>query len=223
MKKTQLEDESMEAERIADWPRREAYEFFSRISDPFYALTFRQDVTELLHVVKERGLSFYYSMIWVCTRAINAVPAFRAAIRGGEPVLLPRREPSFTDLKPGAEQFHIVTMPADEPLEDFVRHAAGKSRAQTGFINEAEESDALIYFSCLPWVELTSLTNERNRADPAFADDSIPRIAWGKYVWENGRAVLGLSMELNHRLIDGLHVGLFAEELNRQIRRLTEI
>lgn len=200
-----------------NWPRREIFEFFSAISQPFYSVTFRVDVTRLYDYVKPRGLSFYYALIWLCTRAMNSVGAFRVAIEGGEPVLLDKRAPSFTDMKPGAESFHIVTMPAEMgALEEFCRAAAEKSRSQQSFIDPAAESGELIYFSCLPWVDITALTNERD----FDKDDSTPRVAWGRYTEENGRKTLGLSLEVNHRLIDGLHIGRFAQELERLISEL---
>lgn len=199
------------------WSRREIFEFFSALSQPFYSLTFRLDVTRLYDYVKRRGLSFYYAMIYLCTQAINSVEAFRVAIEGGKPLLLDERAPSFTDMKTGAENFHIVTMPAHTgTLEEFCRAAAEKSRAQQGFINASAESGALIYFSCLPWVDITALTNERD----FDRDDSVPRITWGKYLEENGKKTLGLSLEVNHRLIDGLHIGRFAQELERLITEL---
>lgn len=71
----------------------------------------------------------------------------------------------------------------------------------------------LIYFTCLPWVELTALTNERN-FDP---DDTVPRIAWGKYRDEDGVKRLQMSLELNHRFMDGIHIGKFYETLCRKI------
>ena len=200
------------------WPRREAYTFFSGLSDPFYSVTVTVDVTALHTYTKRRGLSFYYALVWLCTQSINQTTAFRYAIRNGQPVLLARREPSFTDLHPGAEQFHIVTMPAGDALEDFCRAARAKSRAQTEFLSAAAESDALIYFSCLPWVSLTALTNERD----FDADDAIPRIAWGKYHREGERDVLGLALEVNHRLIDGLHIGQFVQDLQQRIDALAE-
>lgn len=200
-----------------NWPRREIFEFFSAISQPFYSVTFRIDVTRLYDHVKPRGLSFYYALIWLCTRAMNSVGAFRVAIEGGKPVLLDKRAPSFTDMKKGAESFHIVTMPAEMgTLEEFCRAAAEKSRSQQSFIDPAAESRELIYFSCLPWVDITALTNERD----FDKDDSTPRVAWGRYVEENGRKTLGLSLEVNHRLIDGLHIGRFAQELERLISEL---
>ena len=202
------------------WERREAYGFFSRISNPFYMVTFKTDVTPLWDYTKAHGLSFYKGMIWACTQAINSTEAFRVAVREGEPVLLCRRDPSFTDLKRGSGQFHIVTVRHAEEIGRFCEEADRASRAQETFIDPDKESDALIYYSCLPWIELTALTNERDLSAPGALDDSIPRIAWGKVMEEDGRKKLGLSMEVNHRFIDGVHIGQFAEQLERQMKSL---
>ena len=40
-----------------NWERRQAYEFFSGISHPFYAVSFRQDVTGLYRCAKRQGIS----------------------------------------------------------------------------------------------------------------------------------------------------------------------
>lgn len=201
---------------LAAWPRREVYDFFSRIDDPFYMVTFQLDVTPLRDYTKRHDLSFYYAMVYLCTQAFNQTAAFRLAIRGGQVWELEARSPSFTDLHPGSEVFHIVTMPCAGTLAQFCRAAAEKSAAQTTFLNRQAETDALIYYSCLPWVELTALTNERDH-DP---DDSVPRIAWGRYVQREGRLRLGVSLEVNHRLIDGLHIGQFVQALERRIAAL---
>ena len=42
---------------IEHWERREIFRFFSPLSNPFYAVTFRLDVTELCRLCKARGLS----------------------------------------------------------------------------------------------------------------------------------------------------------------------
>jgi len=87
----------------AAWPRRELFDFFSPMSQPFFSVTFRQDVTRLYQFTKENRLSFYHSLVYLCTRAVNGVEAFRYALRGEDLVLFDRRNPSFTDRKPGAE------------------------------------------------------------------------------------------------------------------------
>ena len=201
---------------LSSWPRREIFAFFSGISNPFYAVTFRLDVTALRRYTKERGLSFYHSMIWLCTRALARVEAFSYAIREGELVRLESRRPSFTHLKPGSESFQIVTLSCEGSLEEFCAAAREKAEKQDYFIDFAGEGIDMVFFSCLPWLDLTALTNERD-LDP---DDAIPRIAWGKFVPENGRLMLGLSVEVNHRFIDGAHIGQFARELERMMAEL---
>lgn len=94
------------------WPRAELFRFFSAVSDPFYSITFRVDVTNLHRYTRTHKLSFYYALGYLVTDAVNAVENFRYTLRGGDLWLLDERVPSFTDLHPGSGQFHIVTLPA---------------------------------------------------------------------------------------------------------------
>ena len=201
---------------MSAWPRREIYDFFSPISNPFYSVTFTLDVTNLYRYVKERELSFYYALVYLCTQAVNRVEAFLYTIEDGKVRIYDKRQPSFTDLEKGSELFRMVFVPCEGSLDDFCRAAKAKSESQHFFFDPTAETNDLIYFSCLPWMDVTGLTNERN-LDP---DDAIPRIAWGKYIDIDGRKQLHLSLEINHRLIDGVHLGRFNEELCRLIEAL---
>ena len=205
---------------IREWDRREAYAYYCRLSNPFYMVTFRQEVTRLYDYTKARGLSFYEGMIWACTQALNGVDAFRVTSREGRLFLLDRRDPSFTDIKPGTERFHIVTMAHLPRIGDFCREASRLRKLQEAFIDPDKESDALIYYTCMPWIDLTALTNGRDLSAPGALEDSIPRIAWGRFNDENGKKTLGISVEVNHRFIDGIHIGRFAELLTCEMERL---
>lgn len=206
----------MENIDLSTWDRFEIFKFFENISNPFYSVTFNQNVTKLKKFSKQNGISFYYALIWLCTEAVNSVSDFLVGSENGELVMYDRREPSFTDITPGKTCFHITTMRAGEGIIDFCRTAKETSRNQTCFIDSAKESDALIYYSCLPWVELTGLTNERN----FDAMDSVPRIAWGKYFERDGELIVGISVEINHKFIDGYHIGKFHEKLSELIENL---
>lgn len=199
------------------WERRELFEFFSNVSHPFYSVTFNLDVTKLYNYTHARGLSFYYALSYLVTKAVNSVENFRYAVEDGEIVLFDELLCSFTDMRKGSDSFYIVTMPPfSGSLDDFCAAAKKKAESQKEFINMDSEGKNLIFISCLPWVELTGLTNERN----FDRDDNVPRIAWGKYRDDNGRKTLGMSVELNHRFCDGVHIGKFAAELERLISEL---
>lgn len=194
----------------ASWPRREMYEFFSAADQPFYNVAFRLDVTRAYNFAKEHSLSFYMVMTYLVTKAINSVEAFRYAKLDGQIVLFDSLMPSFTDLKPGAEQFHIVTMPCGGGIAEFCREAKRRSLEQDCFIDMSMEGKNLIFITSLPWLDITSLSHERT-FDP---DDAIPRVAWGRFVDDgSGRKVLGMSLEVNHRFIDGYHISQFVRFL----------
>ena len=202
---------------LAVWPRAELFRFFSAVSQPFYSVTFRVDVTNLHAYARAHGVSFYYALGYLVTDAVNAVENFRYTIRSGEVWLLDERVPSFTDLKPGSELFQIVTVEAGEDAADFCRRAQAQAAAQTEFITSGPwDGDQLVYFTCLPWFPLTALKNEKD-VNPS---DSVPRAAWGRWEEEGSRTRLLLSLELNHRLLDGVHVGRFYEALNRWMEGL---
>lgn len=206
----------MESIDLNTWSRREAFAFFSQADWPFYAVTIPLEVTRVKAVSRERGLSFYHLMVWLCTKALNSVPAFRLRVRGDEVVRLDRADPSFTSLRPGADAFQIITMPWEEDPAAFCAHAKVRCQTQTSFLDQSSETDALIYFSCIPWFDFTALTNERS----ANRDDTVPRLVWGRYYEDKGGLWLHLSVDVNHRTIDGLHIGLLKEAIDREIAAL---
>ena len=63
----------------------------------------------------------------------------------------------------------------------------------------------LIYFTTLPWVSFTSFAHARTPG----RGESIPRIAFGKFLRDGDRIHLPISVEVHHALMDGLHVGRF--------------
>lgn len=202
---------------LETWDRREHYAFFAPMSHPFYSLTFPVDVTALRRRCKEEGLPFYPAMVFGVTKAMEGVEAFLYKDRNGRIVRHDRLVPSFTDLRQGSDLFHIVTLEAGEELADFCRRAKAASAAQTEFLTAGPwAEDELIYFTCLPWFPVTALKNEKD-LNPS---DSVPRVAWGRWEEQGDRTNLLISLELNHRLLDGIHVGKCYEALNEWMKQL---
>ena len=64
------------------WPRAELFRFFSGVSQPFYSVTFRVDVTNLHAYTKARGISFYYALGYLVTMWNCSLPGFRSVRLG---------------------------------------------------------------------------------------------------------------------------------------------
>lgn len=205
---------------LNNWSRKEIFDFFSFVSNPFYMVSFKVDVTNLYKYCKENKQSFYLSMIHCCNKAMNTVKAFNYTIRDNEIYLLDKRNPSFTDKSKDDEFFKIVSVDYLEKLDEFVSNAKEVSANQKEFIDLTMEKDDLIYFTCLPEIRLTALTNERELINPSSKDNNIPQLAWGKYEMNNDKVELTLSLEVNHRFVDGSDISLFVKELEKIISEL---
>lgn len=202
---------------IGTWDRRAQYEMFTGMAHPRYFVSFPLDVTRLYGYTKEEGLSFYFALIHSVTRSLNSVENFRYKIRGTEVYLVDRLHPGFTTLKQGAELFQVTTCRAAADMKEFCAKAKTKSEQQTSYMGENDiPADELIHISCLPWMEITAISNE-NDHDP---NNSIPTVSWGKYVEKDGKLTLNMTIEVNHRLVDGIHIGKFYQELQRYIDNL---
>ena len=57
---------------LAVWPRAELFRFFSAVSQPFYSVTFRVDVTNLHAYARAHGVSFYYALGYLVGQCMKA-------------------------------------------------------------------------------------------------------------------------------------------------------
>lgn len=202
--------------QMDNWTRKEIYNHFSLLDYPFYSITLPIDVTNVKKVSKNKQVSFYHLMIWLCTKAINEVEEFNYRLIDNKLYCIDQSIPSFTDVKLGTNIFQFLTIPYQENYEKFHEDAKLTLENQQGLYGNAPVNEEVIYFSSLPWFDFTSLTNERN----FNKDDMIPRISWGKYEEKEEKLFLHLSIDVNHRTIDGFHIAKFKENLGNYIKNL---
>ena len=147
---------------MSTYPRRDAFAFFSGASNPFYSVTFEQDVTKLYAYTHANGLSFYHALSYLVTKAMNQVQMFRYVVKDGVIYEISGRTPSLTELRKGEEQYYCVNVPFVDDMAAFCAEAAKRRDSQHVFMKAAEETSDLLFISCLPWVDITGLTNPRD-------------------------------------------------------------
>ena len=200
---------------LANWSRRELFEFFVGYSDPHFNVCVRVDVTRLVALVRDLPHVKLSAALHYCSlRAANEIEPFRYRLKddkvfvydmvhGGTTVLLPNESFAFAyfDYKPDFEDFvsdmgkavdAVVT--GTDPLKPTMR-------------------EDVIYHTTLPWFSFTSFAHARNKG----RGDSIPRIVFGKFTAENDRLMLPLSVEVHHALMDGLHVSRFLDRFEEML------
>ena len=189
---------------VETWPRKDAYRLFSRGYLPYFSVTTPLDVTELRRFTKKEGLSFYRSLIYIVTRAMNELEPFRLRIRPQGIAVCDTVSPSYTTAgREGTFGICNVDYLPGETMADFCRRALEKEASQREqMVVQDDVRDDLIFISSVPWFVTTSVLQEQ----PTNPDDSFPRVLWDRVHEEKGRQLVNFTAQLNHRLLDGSHV-----------------
>ena len=192
------------------WSRRNHFRVFSTFNHPHFSMCVNVDVTAFYPFVKRNGYSLTVSMVYLISRASNAIPEFRQRIRGDQVVEHEIVSPSFSILT-DVDLFSFCAVEYAEDFSEFARRAEKNiSYVKAHPDLEANpEKDEMLYMTSIPWVSFTSFTHPM-QFHPA---DSIPRFAWGKYFQEGDTWKMPLSVQGHHAVMDGIHMGRFYEKL----------
>ncbi len=205
----------MEIIDLKTWDRTIHFNFFRRMDYPQYLICSNIEITNFLRKLREKNVSFYYGMIYAATYALNQVKEFKYRIRGDKVVLHDKIHPSFTDMTEGSEMFKMVTVDMEVNIENFVSKAEKKANSQKDYfvIKDVGGRDDLIYITCIPWISFTNLSHTIS----FNKDDSVPRLAWGKYFEENGKVLMPFSVQAHHSFVDGIHMGKYFDALQKYL------
>ena len=195
---------------LENWPRKDSFEFFKDYQDPQVNICANVTITKTYELFEARGISKFTGMLWLISNAANAIAEIRCRIRGDNVVEHQRVHPSFTWLNDDKS----LTFCHAEFVEDVtaffrnVERSIARVEPNPG-IADNKETDDVLYISCLPWINFTSVSH------PFRMDDtrSIPRITWGKFFQNQDQWLMPVSIQLHHGLADGYHIGLFFEHL----------
>lgn len=200
----------MKTINLETWERKEHYLFFKKLDVPQYDITFQIDITPLYQYVKDRGISFYLTMIYVVMQTINEIDAFKYRIKDDQVVYFEKTHPSFTDVMAGSHLFKMVSTEMIEDLNDFLTKAKEDSRAQKTLVDLKKEARIdMVYITSFPWGSFTSASHAYH-IDPS---DAIPRVSWGKYYKQEDKWLIPFNLRVHHGFIDGYDVGVFLEKL----------
>jgi chloramphenicol O-acetyltransferase type A len=201
------------------WNRKAAFGFFCEYEDPFFNMTAQMDVTRLDRMCRDERLSFSISALYFSQLAANAIDEFRMRLLDGRPVKYDLVEATQTILLED-ESFGFCYFPWFEDLREFNangRRMIEKYRELATFDVETERID-LIYYSVIPWVSFTSFKHA-SRFDRT---KTVPRIVFGKKYESGGKVLMPVSVEANHIMMDGLHMGRYFEGLQDNLDRSFE-
>ncbi|WP_340198871.1 CatA-like O-acetyltransferase [Ascidiimonas sp. W6] len=205
---------------IESWDRKEHFHFFKNFEEPFFGVTFDVDVTYLYNYVKGSNISFYIAYLYAALKTANEIKEFRLRIRGNDIVVLHHSiGASPTVYRPNGTfgfahiDYHTDFFEFSSQMTQEIKRVEADNR-----LISVENDDNTIHFSVLPWIKFTAISHARSFS----LRESIPKISFGKIYEQNMQKLMPVSVHVNHAIMDGYHVGLFAEKFQEQLNQELE-
>jgi chloramphenicol O-acetyltransferase type A len=191
--------------------RRKHFDFFRRMDQPHFSITANVDVTELRRQLRTHDLKLTPVIVYCLARAANQIPELRRRIRGDEIVEHEVVHPSFAVKTARSDVFSFCEVPFRADLFDFAADAAVRMEAMSisPSLEDEPGRDDYLFMSAIPWVSFTAITHARHY----HPVDSVTRLAWGKIFTAQERALMPLSIQAHHAVVDGQHLGRFFEQV----------
>ena len=195
---------------LKNWIRKDVFEFFRAFDKPYFNICTNLDITPLLAALSDRGVSVSLAYHYFALRAANEIEPFRYRLKDGQVIVYDVIHGGTTVLLPN----EIFTLAYFEYEPSFKKFIAGADAAMKEAVSgdgafRPNPRDDMIHFTTLPWVSFTSFSHARNWG----REDSVPKIAFGKFIKIEERTLLPFSVEVHHALMDGLHVGRYVSWL----------
>jgi len=194
------------------WNRKEHFQFFKQMEEPFFGVTITVDCTKAYERAKKLGISFFTYYLHKTLKAVNEVEPFRYRIIDDEVYVFDRIDVSATIIRED-NTFGFSLMEYDPDINNFskvCKTEIARIQNTTGLLTR-EYPQNLIHFSAMPWIDFTSFSHARGFTFP----DSCPKISFGKMMDDKGKKTMAMSIHVHHGLMDGIHVGEFIQCFER--------
>ncbi len=192
---------------IDTWNRKEHFHFITKMDSPFFGLTANVKCTNAYKYVKNENISFFAYYLFYSQRAAHAIKEFKYRIIENKIYEMDIMHAGAT-LAREDHTFAFALIKYDEDFNLFYQNIVNEKEAvknSTGLRLNTDRGLNLIRYTTIPWISFTGMLHPTNFNN----NESIPRISFGKMFEENNEKYLPVSVEANHGLMDGYHIGEF--------------
>ena len=199
------------------YERRRHFEYFSSLQYPYVGITNNVDVSELVQFCKSTDCSFYLMILHAAALAADGVRELRQRIRDGGIIEYSECPTSHIELLEN-KTYCYCTLHHHMVMEEYIPYAeeTRKKCRENGSIDEDDDSDSMYFISTLPWLHYSAMIQP-----VAGGEESNPRITWGKFQEDfRGRKQLPVTLLAHHALVDGIHIAMFYQNLEEQIKNI---
>lgn len=202
---------------LPSWNRQHHFEFYQTYPDPMFNICFSLEVTKAKAYALNQNYSLFLVLLYLSNSACNNTQAFKRRIdEQHKPYLLSEVHPSATILNED-ETFNFCDFIYTDDISQFITDAeqAIKQAKQTQPLSKVKNQDFQIFYSVIPWLHFTGYKHAQSNQCR-----DIPKIVFGKISEDSDKAMMPVSVEMNHALADGIDVAKYQQNFEKLIANL---
>lgn len=195
------------------WNRKRHYEHFIKLKDPYFGVTIPFNVSKAYSFSKENKISFFAKYLHDCMRAINSVENLRYRIIDNKIIDYNVIHASATLMRDD-NTFGFSFIEFNEDLNVFIKNIDTEKERIKGSLDLYPPNNGLdcIHCSALPWLNFLG-----HKEPVSGVVDSVPKVAFSKINEQDSNLMMNVSINVNHALVDGYHIGLFSEKFQKYL------
>lgn len=196
------------------WERGQTFYYFSKIAPTGYSITVDVDITNMLAVLKAKGLKFFPAYLWLVTKLLNQQKEFKIAERNGQLGYYDTLTPLYASFHEDDKTFSLMWTEYTDDFSEFYRAYLDNQRkhgGQHGILAQFGQlpPENAYTVSCVPWITFKHFSVLSYENKPYY----FPSIEAGKFYKQAEKIILPLSITCHHAATDGYHVSQFIEML----------
>lgn len=206
---------------IESWNRKEHFYRFKDQLRCGFSLTTKIDISSIIPFIKENKYKFYPTIIYLITKAVNKQQEFKLAIKNGELIQWDVVNPAYTIMHSETDTFSELCSMYTEDFKTFLEEYDRLLEKFKGNYTMSPQSgiENIFNISMIPWVHFDGF----NLNVPDSEDYFAPIFTLGKYIVDNERILMPISIQVHHATCDGLHVANFLQNLQCLCDNIVEL
>lgn len=199
------------------WNRGQVFYYFSKMAPMGYSLTVNLDITKMKAALEDVKLKFFPAYLWIVTKTLNLQQEFRIAQRDGQIGCYNYLTPLYASFHEDDKTFSLMWTEYDDDFRAFYDAYINNKRQYGENHGVLAQSDLLpppnaYTVSCVPWISFLHFSVHSYENKPYY----FPSVEAGKFISENDRLKMPLSITCHHAAADGYHVSRFLEQLQAE-------
>ena len=197
-----------------DFKRKQWFDKYQEMTNPYIYLTVRVDITNIINYCKINK-NYYATIGYFILLSANELDCFKYRLENNKIYKYENLRSSSVELLD--DEIIYINCNLNEYNKYLKEYNSEKQRC----INNKEivegTDQGVIWFSCTPWFNFQSVIT------PYDKKITIPQFIWDKYVLEDGKYFINLTIMIHHGFADGKDIAEFLSILNKKIDSFDEV